>query len=90
MRYIVACNHPHASMPTADPKPATVAAKPVSTPQVEPEEDAPQVEHVNIAGLVLNKTVYPDGECETQVLREPMIEPELVRSTRASQRARGH
>jgi hypothetical protein len=48
------------------------------------------VERVNIAGLVLEKTVYADGMCETEVLQEPMIAPELVRSTRASQRARGH
>jgi hypothetical protein len=48
------------------------------------------VERVNIAGLVLEKTVYPDGVCETEVINQPMIAPELVRSTRASQRARGH
>lgn len=84
-------------MATTDPKPATVAAKPAAAPapqqpapEVEPDIDAPEVERVNIAGLVLEKTVYSDGECETQVLREPMIDPELVRSTRASQRSRGH
>jgi hypothetical protein len=48
------------------------------------------VEILNMAGLVLRKTVHPDGECETETLKEPMIAPELVRATRASQRQRGH
>jgi hypothetical protein len=81
-------------MATVDPKaPARAPApapKPAPVAEVETEEPAPEVERVNIAGLVLEKTVYPDGMCETEVLQEPMIAPELVRSTRASQRARGH
>jgi hypothetical protein len=81
-------------MATVDPKaPARAPApapKPAPVAEVEAEEPAPEVERVNIAGLVLEKTVYADGMCETEVLQEPMIAPELVRSTRASQRARGH
>ncbi len=81
-------------MATVDPKaPARAPApapKPAPVAEVEAEEPAPAVERVNIAGLVLEKTVYPDGVCETEVINQPMIPAELVRSTRASQRARGH
>lgn len=80
-------------MATTDPKAATVAAKATAAPAVEPdetEEEGPQVERINMAGLVLEKTVYPDGECETVVVKQPMIAPELVRATRSLQRARGH
>jgi len=94
MRYSVACSRSKAPMATVDPKaPARAPApapKPAPVAEVEAEEPAPEVERVNIAGLVLEKTVYPDGACETEVINEPMIAPELVRSTRASQRARGH
>jgi hypothetical protein len=57
--------------------------------EVEPSEK-PVVERVNIAGLVLEKTLYPDGECEVNTLDEPQIDPSLIRATRASQRRRGH
>lgn len=86
-------------MATADPKAATVAPKPATQPAAqtaEPEvtadtqEDAPQVERVNMAGLVLEKVMHADGECETTVLKQPMIAAELVRATRSSQRSRGH
>jgi hypothetical protein len=80
-------------MATTDPKAATVAAKATAAPAVEPdetEEEGPQVERINMAGLVLEKTVYPDGECETVVVQQPMIAPELVRATRSLQRSRGH
>lgn len=80
-------------MATTDPKAATVAAKATTAPAVEPdetEEEGPQVERINMAGLVLEKTVYPDGECETVVVQQPMIAPELVRATRSLQRSRGH
>ncbi len=94
MRYSVARSRSKAPMATVDPKaPARAPApapKPAPVAEVEAEEPAPEVERVNIAGLVLEKTVYADGMCETEVLQEPMIAPELVRSTRASQRARGH
>ncbi len=74
--------------PAPAPKPAPVAE--VEAEEVEELTPAPVVERVNIAGLVLEKTVYPDGLCETEVLKEPMIAPELVRATRSLQRARGH
>jgi hypothetical protein len=105
MRYSVARSRSKAPMATVDPKAPARAPAPAPKPapvaeveteefapvaEVETEEPAPEVERVNIAGLVLEKTVYPDGMCETEVLQEPMIAPELVRSTRASQRARGH
>ena len=73
-----------ARAPAPAPKPAPVAE------EVEEVSPAPVVEQVNIAGLILEKTVYPDGLCETEVLKEPMIAPELVRATRSLQRARGH
>jgi hypothetical protein len=94
MRYSVARSRSKAPMATVDPKaPARAPApapKPAPVAEVEAEEPAPAVERVNIAGLVLEKTVYPDGVCETEVINQPMIPAELVRSTRASQRARGH
>jgi hypothetical protein len=94
MRYSVARSRSKAPMATVDPKaPARAPApspKPAPAAEVEAEEPAPEVERVNIAGLVLEKTVYPDGVCETEVINQPMIPAELVRSTRASQRARGH
>lgn len=74
-----------ARAPAPAPKPAPVAEE---VEEVSPP--APVVEQVNIAGLILEKTVYPDGLCETEVLKEPMIAPELVRATRSLQRARGH
>jgi len=86
-------------MSTAAPKPATTTPKPSaqpavqpdeSDPTVEPDEQGPQVERVNMAGLILEKTLHEDGQCETRTIREPMIAPELIRATRASQRARGH
>jgi hypothetical protein len=86
-------------MATSDPK-ATVAtpAKPpvAPAPPVEPDDElddaeaAPMVETVNISGLVMEKTVAPDGECETRVIRQPMIAAEQIRATKASQRERGH
>jgi hypothetical protein len=85
-----------ARAPAPAPKPAPVAEEveevspvPVAE-EVEEAAPAPVVEQVNIAGLILEKTVYPDGLCETEVLKEPMIAPELVRATRSLQRARGH
>jgi hypothetical protein len=92
MRYIVACNLSSVSMATTDPKAATVAAKASAAPPVEPneiQEEALQVECVNINGLVLEKTVDPNGECKTAVLKEPMISLELVRATQNLQRSRG-
>jgi hypothetical protein len=86
-------------MATPDPK-ATVAAPvkpPVApAPPVEPDDElddaeaAPMVETVNISGLVMEKTVAPDGECETRVIRQPMIAAEQIRATKDSQRKRGH
>ncbi len=100
MRYSVACSRSKApAMPTPDPK-ATVATPtqpPVApAPPVAPDDElddveaAPMVETVNISGLVMEKTVAPDGECETRVIRQPMIAAEQIRATKASQRERGH
>jgi hypothetical protein len=71
---------------------ASKAPAPAPAPEVATESDveAPVVELVSIGGLVIEKTMYPDGECETRTVREPAIAPELVRSTRASQRRQGH
>lgn len=98
MRYSVARNPLRASMAPADPKiaakpaPAAQAPQPQPEPEMEltPDEIGPQIERVNMAGLVLEKTVFSDGMCKTEVLREPEIDPSLVRATRNSQRARGH
>jgi hypothetical protein len=90
--------------PTAQAVAAPPAKPPVAPPPAPPaesvtetgpeetalEETAPQVEYVNMSGLVLKKTQYSDGECETKVLKEPMIAPELVRATRKLQQARGY
>jgi hypothetical protein len=100
MRYSVACSRSKAPvMPTPDPK-ATAAtpAKPPAAPAppVAPDDElveaeaAPMVETVNISGLVMEKTVALDGECETRVIRQPMIAAEQIRATKASQRERGH
>lgn len=84
-------------MPTADPKapaPKTlVAAQKAAEPETEAQEapeEGPIIERVNMSGLVMEKRLYPDGECETEVLAEPEISPALVKATRTSQRARGH
>lgn len=78
--------------PARTPAPAPKPAPAVEAEVEEIEEVAPAavVERVNIAGLVLEKTVHPDGFCYTEVLKEPTIAPELVRATRSLQRARGH
>lgn len=84
-------------MATPTPKPAAPAAAPAPTQspavmEADSEEAVvvgPVVEHVNMSGLVLEKTVHPDGECETTVIRQPMITEELVRETRAAQRQQG-
>lgn len=78
---------PPVAPPPAPPAESVTEAAPEETA---PEEAAPQVEHVNMSGLVLEKTQYPDGECETKVLKEPMIASELVRATRKLQQARGY
>lgn len=76
------------------PKTQPAAAPRVAAPRVAEEvhevEEKPIFERVNIAGLVLDKTLYPDGECETTLVDEPRIDPSLIRATRASQRQRGH
>ncbi len=46
-------------------------------------------ETINMGGLVLRKTVGMDGVCETEVLKKPMIDRELIRATKASQRESG-
>lgn len=82
---------PPAKPPVAPPPAPPVESVTETTPEeTTPEEAAPQVERVNMSGLVLEKTQYPDGECETKVLKEPMIAPELVRATRKLQQARGY
>jgi hypothetical protein len=69
----------------------TATTQPKSPPlQSEPAPQSPHVERVNIAGLVLEKTVFDSGECQTEVLSQPMIAPELIRATRSVQRQRGH
>lgn len=64
-----------------------VEEKPIEVHEV---EEKPIFERVNIAGLVLDKTLYPDGEYEVTLVDEPRIDPSLIRATRTSQRRRGH
>lgn len=54
-----------------------------------PADSGPVDETINMGGLVLRKTVDMDGVCETEVLKKPMIDRELIRATRASQRESG-
>jgi hypothetical protein len=89
MRYSVARSRPSAPMATVDPKAAAQKPAPPAEPEAI-EEQGPIVEHVNMSGLVLEKTVYPNGECQTEILKEPMIPQEVIRATRALQRRRGH
>lgn len=53
------------------------------------DELGPQVEVVNMGGLVMEKTLHADGDCDVQVLREPLIDAELIRATKAHQRMQG-
>jgi hypothetical protein len=53
------------------------------------DELGPQVEVVNMGGLVMEKTAYPDGDSDVQVLKEPFIDGELIRATKAHQRMQG-
>jgi hypothetical protein len=53
------------------------------------DELGSQVEVVNIAGLVMEKTVYSDGDSDVQVLSEPLIDAELILATKAHQRMQG-
>lgn len=87
---------PPAKPPVAPPPAPPTESVTETTPEeaapeeTAPEEVAPQVERVNMSGLVLEKTQHPDGKCKTEVLKEPMIAPELVRATRKLQQARGY
>lgn len=81
-----------ARTPTTQQPPAAKEAFEAETAELRSRRPkaGPVVERVNIAGLVLEKTVHPDGKCETDVLREPEIDPLLVRATRNNQRRRGY
>lgn len=68
--------------------PAAKAAGPIEKAP-EPIEDAPIVEVISVGGYKMQKTVYADGECETEVLEEPMISKAEINATRAVQRRRG-
>lgn len=80
-------------MAPTDPKasaPKPVAAATAKPAVAEPEAPEYEVERINMAGLVIEKTVHPDGVCETEVISELEIDPALVKATRSLQRARGH
>ncbi len=53
------------------------------------DELGPQVEVVNMGGLVMEKTLHADGDSDVQVLKEPFIDGELIRATKAHQRMQG-
>lgn len=77
-------------MATETPKAAAAGAKQQEAAEAESTGPDAHIERVNMAGLVLEKTAYPDGECKTRVISQPMIAPELIRATTAAQRAAGH
>lgn len=83
----------------AEAKPATIKPplqqkapapepEPAAEPELAPESEVIE-EVVNMGGLVMKKTMYPDGECETEVLSQPMISRKDIAATRAMQKARG-
>ena len=85
---------PAAPVAPAAPDPATeIAQLKARLAQLEPaseDENKPiGSETINMGGLVLRKTVDTDGVCETEVLKKPMIDRELIRATKASQRESG-
>jgi hypothetical protein len=78
----------------AAPDPATeIAQLKARLAQLEPASDDENKptgpETLNMGGLVLRKTVGTDGVCETEVLKKPMIDRELIRATKAVQRESG-
>jgi hypothetical protein len=78
----------------AAPDPATeIAQLKARLAQLEPAPDNENKptgpETINMGGLVLRKTVDEDGQCTTKVLKQPMINPEMIRATKAVQRQAG-
>jgi hypothetical protein len=74
--------------PPAKPAPPMTENEPEFYDEPEPE-DEPIREVVDIAGLVMEKTIHSDGECETRVLRQPLISDEEIKQTRAAQKQEG-
>jgi hypothetical protein len=58
-------------------------------PASEDKQAGPAVERIDMSGMVLEKSVDEDGQCTTKVLKQPMINPEMIRATKASQRESG-
>ena len=84
----------------AAPDPATEIAQPraeiarlqslsENPPADEDKQAGPAVERIDISGMVLEKSVDEDGQCTTKVLKQPMINPEMIRATKAVQRQAG-
>ena len=46
-------------------------------------------ETIDMSGMVLEKSVDEDGQCTTKVLKQPTINPEMIRATKAVQRQAG-
>ena len=60
-----------------------------SSPASEDKQAGPAVERIDMSGMVLEKSVDEDGQCTTKVLKQPMINPEMIRATKAVQRQAG-
>jgi hypothetical protein len=89
-----AASKPAPAKPAATQAPPAPPAKPATENEQEfddePEpEDEPIREVVDIAGLVMEKTIHSDGECETRVLKQPLISDEEIKQTRAAQGQQG-
>lgn len=77
---------PAKQAPSAEPQPPAEQTPPAETMAAEPQ---PFVERISIGGLVIEKTLHDNGICETDVVREPLIPLEFVRTTKAQQRQAG-
>jgi len=60
-----------------------------NSPASEDKQAGPVVERIDMSGMVLEKSVDEDGQCTTKVLKQPMINPEIIRATKAVQRQAG-
>jgi hypothetical protein len=60
-----------------------------NSPADEDKQAGPAVERIDMSGMVLEKSVDEDGQCTTKVLKQPMINPEMIRATKAVQRQAG-
>jgi len=79
--------------PAAPDPPTEMAQLSARLAQLEPASDDENKptgpETIDMSGMVLEKSVDEDGQCTTKVLKQPMINPEMIRATKAVQRQAG-